>query len=260
MINLSLDNNLISYALFFIVLGFSKIFVTKFLYKKYLQVKGVTLPSKSAERSFALSLYKFLYYVSALLVSAAALQNEDWVFATSKLRIPLFDIPLRFKLYYTYELAFYSVEIVTIFYEPHKRDFYQMLLHHFSTILLMILSFNVKYIKFGLVILLLHDSSDPLLEFSKIHNRMQSTVISSVSFILFTMIFVILRLFVYPRYVLTACYKTLFVQSIELRESVIMGLLFALQIMHIIWTKYIALVIIKVFISGEMKDSREKSD
>lgn len=259
MIALNFDNSFVSFGIFMIVLGLFKIFITKIFYKTYLSIRGVILPRTYTEVTFGLSLYKFIYYLLAIMVGIATLNNENWVFDTAKLVMPLKSIPLKFKLYYTFELAFYTVEILTIFFEPFKKDFAQMLTHHFVTIILMLLSFTKDKMKYGLVILLLHDLSDPLLEFCKIEHRLKDEMVANVFFIIFMFEFIFLRLFVYPKYILLTIFKETIKGTFKDKQIyIILVCLSALQLMHIVWTKYIVQVCIKVLKGENARDTREQ--
>ena len=71
------------------------------------------------------------------------------------------------KYFYLLELSFWCSTFIYLFIEKKKKDFYQMLAHHVSTVLLLILSLLDYRWKPGLVTLFLHDIGDIFLYFAK---------------------------------------------------------------------------------------------
>lgn len=256
--DLHLLDHKICFIVVFLALLASKYFITRILYKKILANKGVTFKTPLQNSKYGLSLYKFIFYISALVIGFFTLKDEDWVLNTDKLVDSLGEVPFKFKFYYIYEMCFYTLELLTIFYEPKKKDFIQMVLHHISTLVLMMASSRKKLMKFGLVIMPLHDVSDPILEFCKLENYTNDKIVANVGFLVFTCSFLFMRLFVYPKYVLMSAYSALFKNKPLPSEIVIAVLLACLQIMHIIWAKFILAVLFKLIKTGHAQDAREK--
>lgn len=236
----------------------AKIFIRSVLAKKFISWKNATLATKNDELKIQIAFYKVIYYVSAIILGICVLYNESWVYKLNILESDIKNIPIKFKIYYFYEICFYLNELTTIMYEPKKKDFYQMVLHHISTLALMFLSyFNPKFIVFGVVILILHDISDPLLEFAKVENYLGESLFSDVAFFVFVSVFIISRLLIYPRYILYQAFLRVQRENFTLISKVILIFLFTLQVMHIIWTGYIIKLLGKIISGKELSDPRD---
>lgn len=251
-------HDIFALGILLLLMALAKFLVSKVLYKYYLGYRNIQFKTEVENARLGLSFYRLLYFASAVFVGFFVLRYENWVFDMKELSKPLSSIPERFKFYYKYATSFYLVEIATIFFEPGKKDFYQMLLHHIVTLTLMALSYNKKIIKFGLAILLLHDVSDPLLELCKIENRFKNTMMANIVFCIFAIVFMAMRLVIYPSKILLTVYHTLWRKGITYSEIIVLIFLFALQIMHLIWTKFIIIILLKVFKNENATDVREK--
>lgn len=257
MIHIDLSKEMIYFLGFFVFTGIAKLLVTKVFYKKYLAFRGIEVKTDLEKSKFGLSLYRLIYYISAVIVGFLTLRGESFIFNMKELGTPLKTVPYKFMVYLTYELGFYVVELITIFFEPGKKDLLQMILHHIVTLTLMALSFNTKTIKFGVLILILHDCSDPLLEACKIENRFKNQIAADIIFVTFMIVFFCLRLVVYPKFIIATIFKTLYVKGISYSEYIILLFLLALQVMHIIWFKFIVMVVVRMFKGKGLRDSRE---
>ncbi|KAF7246996.1 Ceramide synthase 5, partial [Varanus komodoensis] len=78
------------------------------------------------------------------------------------------------------------------------QDFQIMLIHHFATIVLITFSYMNKMVRVGTLIMLLHDASDPLLEVAKMANYAKYQRLCDATFILFCVVFIVIRLGIFP--------------------------------------------------------------
>ncbi|XP_044277955.1 ceramide synthase 5 isoform X2 [Varanus komodoensis] len=138
------------------------------------------------------------------------------------------------------------------------QDFQIMLIHHFATIVLITFSYMNKMVRVGTLIMLLHDASDPLLEVAKMANYAKYQRLCDATFILFCVVFIVIRLGIFPVWILNT---TLF-ESWELIGPypswwLFNGLLLTLQLLNIIWSCYIIRVAYKALARGKVaKDER----
>lgn len=51
--------------------------------------------------------------------------------------------------------------------EPKQKDFLAMIIHHITTLFLMIFSYFTQFQRIGCIVLIIHDISDPLMEAAK---------------------------------------------------------------------------------------------
>lgn len=186
------------------------------------------------------SLFRFFYYMYSLCFEIFILSGQDWVFSPIKYTFdwPNSEIPLAFKLHHLVQLCYYLTNIFFLFLEPRLKDFYQMLFHHIITVFLISMGFFFNMIRYGLIVMIIHDSANPFLEFAKLNLYAKNTVISNVFFVTFAFIFIILRLVVYPSIIIlpaiyfTFCYHKMLLFSI-------ITVLILLFIVNAIWARYI---------------------
>ena len=100
--------------------------------------------------------------------------------------------------YYIISLGFYVSLLVSQFFDVKRKDFWQMFVHHWVTIALMIFSITCNFARIGCVILVLHDSADFWLELAKIGLYTKKEILSHFSFALFTIVWFITRLVIFP--------------------------------------------------------------
>jgi hypothetical protein len=247
----------ILYVFFFLLIAVWKLFVRNILADVYLKVRNGTNLPESVKIKLRISFYKMLFSISSACLGVYVLCREKWVFRCDMYRIPLDSIPLRFRVYYIYEICFYLNEMTTVFTDPRRKDFVQLVIHHIVTLLLLHLSFSREFIKYGMLILALHDISHPVLEFSKIENNLGCEVAAETGFFVFMTLFAVTRLVILPRYLIWTSIRDLARTGPRASGVTISVLLVMLQIMHIIWTRYIVEVLMKIINREKPQDTRE---
>ncbi|XP_055976033.1 ceramide synthase 5 isoform X3 [Sorex fumeus] len=169
-------------------------------------------------------------------------------------------LPLTNGLYYYYimELAFYWSLMFSQFTDIKRKDFLIMFVHHLATIGLITFSYINNMVRVGTLVMCLHDVSDILLEAAKLANYAKYQRLCDALFVIFSVIFVVTRLGIYPFWILNS---TLF-ESWEIIGPypswwLFNGLLLVLQVLHIIWSYLIARIAFKALIRGKVsKDDR----
>jgi ceramide synthetase len=88
-----------------------------------------------------------------------------------------------------------------------NADFGIMVIHHAVTITLLFMGWSIKLYNYSIGIAALHDISDVILEYSKIfyYKKFQKT--SDVTFTVFTITFMVSRLFVFPKFFILLWYN-----------------------------------------------------
>lgn len=89
------------------------------------------------------------------------------------------------------------------FFEPHRKDYIIMYFHHLITLLLLALSYYAGWQEMGLLVLLVHDSSDIMIDLLKIFNYMSldgysNYFIVEQTFILNLLYWLWSRLYIFP--------------------------------------------------------------
>jgi hypothetical protein len=100
--------------------------------------------------------------------------------------------------YYLITLGFYLSLLITQFFDVKRKDFWIMFAHHVVTIGLLVFSYICNYTRIGCLIILIHDSADFLLELAKLGVYTKNRYVSDIAFGIFTFVFFITRLVIYP--------------------------------------------------------------
>ncbi|MBV97420.1 Ceramide synthase 5, partial [Eschrichtius robustus] len=133
-----------------------------------------------------------------------------------------------------------------------REDFLIMFVHHLATIGLITFSYINNMVRVGTLVMCLHDASDFLLEAAKLANYAKYQRLCDTLFVIFSAIFVVTRLGIYPFWILNT---TLF-ESWEMIGPypswwLFNGLLLILQVLHVIWSYLIARIAFKALIRGK---------
>ncbi|MED6284592.1 Ceramide synthase 2 [Characodon lateralis] len=162
--------------------------------------------------------------------------------------------------YYMLELGFYGSLLLRIFVDVKRKDFKEQVIHHLATIFLLSFSYCANYIRIGTLVMLLHDSSDILLESAKMFNYGSGWRKTCDSlFVVFAVVFLVTRLVIFPSRII----RTTLLLSMEVFEPftgyyLFNVLLMVLQALHIFWAGLILRMVFK-FLKGKLEKD-ERSD
>lgn len=205
--------------------------------------------------------WHFLIHISLFILGVAVLWDKPW-FWDSKY---IFEgwphqVTDDMYLYYLIELAVYWNFCFTIAIEHRRKDFLEMLLHHIITLCLLFGSYVSDFLRFGSIVLIVHDAVDYWLAAAKMAKYSRKQTLCEVLFAIFVVSWYIFRLIIFP---IRLVYVVLFHMG-EIGESRIMyglkTLLCTLQLLHVIWTCYINNAIINKFRYGQIDDVRSDQE
>ena len=125
---------------------------------------------KSPVDKFTETMFRWTYYSGALLYGAIVVMSKPWFWDLNQCWIGYPRHPVDSDIYYYYlvQLSFYMYLSISQFSDVKRKDFWQMLVHHVATILLLLFSWTSQFIRIGALILLLHDAVDHWMEAAKI--------------------------------------------------------------------------------------------
>lgn len=182
-----------------------------------------------------------------------------------------FEIPLPEDIYWLYiaNMGYYLHSVVgTLFMDVWRKDSVMLLFHHFLTFFMLEFSFLIKYYRIGALVLLLHDISDILLEFTKINIYLKmrgntlhriNAILSDVFFFIFTISWAWFRLYWYPLKLLHGANWCAYIYHKDRQPMMYLFfnvMLIFLQLLHIYWFWIIIRLVYKI-ISGQMEDGVE---
>ena len=123
---------------------------------------------------------------------------------------PCTPLPKHLDDLYIIKMAYHFHELAyTLLFHLYKRDFSEFMLHHIVTLILILFSYNVNYLAFGSVIMLIHDANDIFLYIFKLVVEIKSFkwVVTFYTLLITTWIF--FRLYFFPYWALRLMYLDL---------------------------------------------------
>ncbi|KAF7665503.1 hypothetical protein LDENG_00141370 [Lucifuga dentata] len=215
-------------------------------------------------KKFGEAAWRFFFYLMAFLAGLACLIDKSWFWDLRECwrHYPVQPMERVHYWYYMLELGFYNSLLLRISVDIRRKDFKEQVIHHLATIFLLSFSYCANYIRIGTLVMLLHDSSDILLESAKMFNYGSGwRKTCDTLFIMFTLVFFVTRLVVLPSKII----HTTLVLSMEVFEPFVGYyffniLLMVLQALHIFWAGLILRMVYK-FLNGKMhKDERSDEE
>uniref|UniRef100_A0A3Q1GUE3 Ceramide synthase 2-like n=1 Tax=Acanthochromis polyacanthus TaxID=80966 RepID=A0A3Q1GUE3_9TELE len=213
-------------------------------------------------RKFGEAAWRFFFYLTAFMAGLSCLIDRPWFWDHRECwrQYPVQVKALAHYWYYMLELGFYGSLLLRISVDIKRKDFKEQVVHHLATIFLLSFSYCANYIRIGTLVMLLHDSSDILLESAKMFNYGTGwRKTCDTLFVVFAVVFLVTRLLIFP----TKIIRTTLVLSMEVFEP-FAGyyffniLLMVLQGLHIFWAGLIIRMVYK-FLKGKLEKD-ERSD
>lgn len=174
---------------------------------------------------------------------------------------------------YMIQLGFYVHSLyATVFLDAWRKDSVVMLVHHVLTLVLVSISYSLRYHNIGSLVLFVHDVCDILLEFTKlnVYFKVQAgkrvyrhDLLANLTFAFFTLAWFVFRLYYYPLKLL--CAATCDIRRLQLNlpcAALMNTLLWILQILNIYWFLFIVKLLVRVATGKvkEVEDTREYDD
>jgi len=176
------------------------------------------------------------------------------------------EIPWELKFYYTYSLGFLIYCLISVFFlEARKKDFIAMVLHHFVTAALIILSGMNFMHKIGTIIMLGFDICDVFLESAKICDKIGSSTGAAVFFVAFVGVWCRNRIFLYFFHVLPSTFKAQTIAGQDIPYYYICEcFLIVIGLLQVYWSVFIfkkaAVIISKGAIAGDPREEGKKDE
>uniref|UniRef100_A0A3B4UJN5 Ceramide synthase 4 n=1 Tax=Seriola dumerili TaxID=41447 RepID=A0A3B4UJN5_SERDU len=185
-------------------------------------------------KKFGEAAWRFFFYITAFVAGLACLVDRPWFWDRSECwrKYPVQPMERAHYWYYMLELGFYGSLLLRISVDIKRKDFKEQVIHHLATIFLLSFSYCANYIRIGTLVMLLHDSSDILLESAKMFNYGTGwRKTCDTLFVVFAGVFLVTRLVIFPsKYVFLLRVFEPFVGYYLFNT-----LLMVLQALHIFW-------------------------
>lgn len=226
--------------------------------------KRLMLGRPSQMQRFKETSWRFIYYLCAFWSGLYILWNKPWFWETKYFwqDYPRQHVPVDIRWYYMVELSFYLSLVLSLFRDVKRKDFKEMVVHHVATISLITLSWSNNMVRIGSIVLCIHDTVDYWMEGAKLAKYCKYNRLCDVMFIIFTLLWFITRIVIYPfRVIYSAMFEGHVVVGMFPMYFVFNVLLWILQVLHIIWFYMILRMFYRYLVLGKIeKDDRSDTE
>nr|XP_025885850.1 protein ASC1-like [Solanum lycopersicum] len=240
-------------------------------------IKNGSSIKRKKMNKFKESAWKFMYFLSAEIFALYVTYNEPWFTNTRYYWTgpgdqvwPDLKMKLKLKGWTMYAGGFYLYSIFALIYwETRRSDFAAHMIHHITSVSLILLSYIFGMARAGSMAALIHDGSDVLMEIAKMSLYSGFHSVADISFALFALSWLLLRLIYFPFFIIySTSYEVLFIVDKEKQQNingiilyfVINSMLICLLLLHIYWWTLICRVIINILKKGQFDDVRSDSE
>ncbi|CAL1605623.1 unnamed protein product [Knipowitschia caucasica] len=214
----------------------------------------------TTETKFCESMWRFTFYGGIFVYTVYYMWDSPWMWNTRHCwtNYPFQPMIQGQYIHYFAEFAFYWSLMFSQFIDIKRKDFLIMFIHHFATLLLITFSYGNNMLRAGALVMCVHDASDIFLEAAKLANYAKYQRLCDILFVLFTLVFFITRLIIFPFWVI----HSVLIESWEIVGPyqawwLLNSLLLVLQVLHIYWFYLITRIAVKSIFKGRVsKDDR----
>uniref|UniRef100_A0A6N2KTY7 TLC domain-containing protein n=1 Tax=Salix viminalis TaxID=40686 RepID=A0A6N2KTY7_SALVM len=247
-------------------------FARRFIFGKGYATVGVeTHGNRKKVNKFKESAWKCVYFLCAEILALYVSYDEPWFTNTKYFWVgpgdqvwPDHKLKFELKVLYMYAGGFYTYSIFAlVFWETRRSDFGVSMGHHIVSVSLIVLSYILRFGRVGAIVLALHDATDVFMEIAKMSKYSGNEWMASVFFLLFVLLFTILRIIYYPFWILrsTSCEIVLALNKEKLAVDgpiyyyIFNTLLFSLLVLHIYWwILMVRMVMEQIQAGGQVSD------
>ncbi|PVD30425.1 hypothetical protein C0Q70_09691 [Pomacea canaliculata] len=216
-------------------------------------------------KKFCESSWRCTYYAVIFCYGMYTLWDKEWLWKTEMCwkGWPEHHVSADLYWYYAIQAGFYLSLSLSLFVDHKRKDFMEMIVHHFATLGLMFFSWMNNFVRVGSLVLLIHDCADPIMEAAKMAKYVKKDGVCNSLFVLFILTWIATRMTIFPFRII---YSTLFEAVPEIGICFVYyvynTLLITLQVLHIIWFYFIVLIAKEAIITGGQvkKDSRSSDE
>jgi len=243
--------------------------------------------SKSRIIKFSQSVAEATTYAAFFFMGYRVVRRQPWIWPSREWWTEQPSSAILTKgaafFYVTYAARYTGGIVYTVWLEPKRKDYNEMIIHHVVSLALVYLSFIGGMAKIGLVVMLLFDPVDTPLHVAKCLNYIKEVKgketgiftfsnMADACFAFFALAFTLTRMVMYP-YVCWSAFSELtevvageeefhwseYFKFLPLPVAVCHSLLIVLLALQAFWFRLLIIAIAKA-INGNLKDSRSDSE
>lgn len=207
------------------------------------------------------SFYKLGWFTLFFIFNLSCLKGENWKFDKNSYALRPETISKNLKFIYSAEISFYLTYLYFLFKEEIQKDFVMQLVHHLITLYLLFFSYIEKLTRYGIVVMFLHDISDPFLESAKLLIHYGKNKLANYFFIFFTTTFIFCRLVIFPYMVVSVLTKYTY-NNYSTVSGVFIGLcagIVTILFLNIAWSFFILKLLFNILFKGnKVEDTRSR--
>lgn len=234
--------------------------LVKRVFSEWLIKKLSKVDKKKIDRKkFTRALWKVFCFDCLSICGIISLYAETWMLTPIGITMqwPGNITPTKINVHYVIETVYYTGSFITMFLEEKQSDFYLMIYHHAVTLILVGFSYRYNFLRYGVFIMFLHDISDPWMDSAKIAVYLGYQSIGDFLFLMFAVMFIVPRIFIYLFMILIPGYNFLWEFGSKLLVP-IWGLLLGLIVLNSYWSVLILRMGIEFVRKGRVeKDIRD---
>jgi len=215
-------------------------------------------------KKFQETSWRWIFYLIIFYYGLVVIWQKPWMWDTRNCWYghPFQSVDRAVFWYYTVSLSFYISLVICLCMDNKRKDFTETVIHHMTTILLIVFSWVTNFVRVGTLVLLVHDISDNFLEGAKLAKYMRYQKLCDTLFVLFTLSWFFARILILPLWVIRS---TMFEGHYILEKIpayyVFNVLLIILFILNVMWFYTICRVAYYSIAKGEVeRDERSESE
>ncbi|ODM87209.1 Ceramide synthase hyl-1 [Orchesella cincta] len=237
-----------------------RFFLERLLCKPIGSFLGITEAHKKLTK-FSECGWRFVYYTVSATIGICVLWDKPWIWDVKEIwrGAPLQTLPSDVWWYCWICAGYYLGCLITVFTDVKKKDFRVMLGHHIVTLVIMHLMWLTNLTRIGATFLILHDVSDPFLEFAKICNYARYPKMATRVFVLYVLIWIATRLVWYVVLLYSMLFQASTLMPLSPAFYVIVFVAMTLFGIHLYWTNLLW-KIARQSSNDEVRDDRSSDE
>jgi len=237
----------------------------------------LTNPSKSMNQKFSQSFLEMIFYGAFTFFGLRIVSSQHWLWPSKNWWIDFHSgshsvMRDDMRCYYIMYAARYLQGVLSVFIEHRRKDFIEMQVHHWATVIVVCLSYTYGWNRIGVIVMLLLDPADVPLHMAKQCKYISDSrkangmdfkawgVAADRLFEFFAVVFFVTRILLYPYVCWSAHIESYRYFPHHLPEWTCLALLDILLFLQFYWFWLLIKAVINMISKGEVEDIRSDDE